>query len=212
MDDMVRILIYIVVLGFLLYMIRYTRFAAWVFLFITIAVIPIFALLDGIIRNQPLLTNPNWNALTDFYLVAVMLTGIGYALFRMYWPYPRMRADSLWEITKKFYSEGDNKQAWRTARQLMAKEPRWWGVRYLLGCICNQRGQYRRALWHLTFANELEPNQVEVLHELGYAYLMKKKYGKAKAILEQAQSLDANHQVITGLLEECQRAMCAPSK
>ena len=137
---------------------------------------------------------------------------ICYGELRSRWPYPRIKADQLWEIVKTFYNEGDNKQAWRAARQLMAKESRAWGVRHILGCICNQRGQYRRALWHLTFANELEPDHVETLHELGYAYLMKKKYSKAKAVLEQARQIDFDNQIVVGLLEECQREMLALNK
>jgi cytochrome c-type biogenesis protein CcmH/NrfG len=212
MDDMVRILVFIVILGFFWYMLRYTRYEVWVFMLISIAVIPIFALVDSVVRARPLLTNPKWDLVMDSYLLAVAVIIIGYDVLRRYWPYPRMKTQQLWETAIVFYNENDNKQVWRTVRQVMAREPRWWGVRYMLGCICNQRGQYHRALWHLTFANELEPNQVEVLHELGYAYLMKKEYAKAKTILEQARQIDSDNQTVAGLLEECQREMNASGR
>jgi tetratricopeptide (TPR) repeat protein len=72
-----------------------------------------------------------------------------------------------------------------------------------LGVVLASKRQYGPAIHEFEIANALQPRTLEILHDLGQAYLRNGQFSKAEATLEQGLELDRNSAETLYLLAQC---------
>ena len=76
---------------------------------------------------------------------------------------------ALEEITDNELSLGNRSRAQRAAKQAIELDAGSYTAHYLLGCLYAQKEQWKKALPCFKQANELRPNDTEILRCLGWA-------------------------------------------
>src|SRR5882724_5180973 len=93
--------------------------------------------------------------------------------------------------------------ALRTAETLSRQNAKDVKLHFTLGVILASKKQYGPAIHEFEIANALQPRTIEILHDLGQAYLCNRQFSKAEATLEQGLELDRNSAETLYLLAQC---------
>jgi len=94
------------------------------------------------------------------------------------------------EAAARHYFARDYAEAERCCRGVLAREPRHFDARHLLGVIHLDRGQSAEAIEHLKKAATLRPADARLRYNLGSALLEAKLYEPAEAELRRACAMD----------------------
>lgn len=100
---------------------------------------------------------------------------------------------ALEEIADNYVSLDRFEQAEKAARHVLKLNPESYIGHYILGFIDSHRQDWRMALQHLTLANQLYPNNAEILRCLGWAMFNTGKRTQGVVILERALTLDQDN-------------------
>ncbi len=93
--------------------------------------------------------------------------------------------------------------ALRTAETLSRQNAKDVKLHFTLGVVLASKKQYGPAIHEFEIANALQPRTIEILHDLGQAYLRDGQFSKAEATLEQGLELDRNSAETLYLLAQC---------
>ena len=93
--------------------------------------------------------------------------------------------------------------ALRTAETLSRQNAKDVKLHFTLGVVLASKKQYGPAIHEFEIANALQPRTIEILHNLGQAYLRDGQFSKAEATLEQGLELDRNSTETLYLLAQC---------
>jgi len=93
--------------------------------------------------------------------------------------------------------------ALRTAETLSRQNTKDVKLHFTLGVVLASKKQYGPAIHEFEIANALQPRTIEILHDLGQAYLRDGQFSKAEATLEQGLELDRNSAETLYLLAQC---------
>ena len=93
--------------------------------------------------------------------------------------------------------------ALRTAETLSRQNAKDVKLHFTLGVVLASKKQYGPAIHEFEIANALQPRTIEILHDLGQAYLRNGQFSKAEATLEQGLELDRNSAETVYLLSQC---------
>jgi len=93
--------------------------------------------------------------------------------------------------------------ALRTAKTLSRQNAKDVKLHFTLGVVLASKKQYGPAIHEFEIANALQPRTIEILHDLGQAYLRNGQFSKAEATLEQGLELDRNSAETVYLLSQC---------
>jgi len=93
--------------------------------------------------------------------------------------------------------------ALRTAETLSRQNAKDVKLHFTLGVVLASKKQYGPAIHEFEIANALQPRTIEILHDLGQAYLRDGQFSKAEATLEQGLELDRNSTETLYLLAQC---------
>jgi len=93
--------------------------------------------------------------------------------------------------------------ALRTAETLSRQNAKDVKLHFTLGVVLASKKQYGPAIHEFEIANALQPRTIEILHNLGQAYLRDGQFSKAEATLEQGLELDRNSAETLYLLAQC---------
>jgi len=94
-------------------------------------------------------------------------------------------------------------QALNTAETLSRQNAKDVKLHFTLGAVLASKKQYRPAIHEFELANALQPRTIEILHNLGQAYLRNGQFFQAQATLEQALELERNSAETLYLLAQC---------
>lgn len=193
----------ILIMAFLVRMFKYTRDEVYAATFVWSLGLMLLAILTRMFRDRPPFSEVPWYALGTCYIVVALVTIVPYAIFRRRWPYPFLKDEEILKHALEFHEHGDHRRALPAIRQLVARSPRRPDARYWQGRILNHLGRFREAIRQLEFAQELAPDSLAVLLELGCAFGMLGKYQEAVKIFEQALKLDPENTYATEQLAIC---------
>jgi tetratricopeptide (TPR) repeat protein len=94
-------------------------------------------------------------------------------------------------------------QALSTAETLSRQNAKDVKLHFTLGVVLASKNAYKSAIHEFELANALQPRTIEILHDLGQAYLRNGQFSKAEATLEQGLELDRNSAETLYLLAQC---------
>lgn len=97
---------------------------------------------------------------------------------------------ALEEVADNELSLGHMRRAQRAATQAIELDGGSYTAQYLLGCLAAQKEQWDRALQHFKTANDLRPNDAEILRCLGWALFVSGKRVQGVVTLERALNID----------------------
>lgn len=157
--------------------------------------------------NQPVHNNDIETAIYDILHTAEHLFEDGAlqeVMTHLEWAmkeYPRCSAISMFLGEAYLYSDEAHKsiRPLQWALELMHnKETPYhmnqeWEIHYLLGCALSRDGQYKKAMEHLEIANTLDPNNSEILRNLGWIMCHRKQMIAGRAVLFRAITLEPDN-------------------
>jgi tetratricopeptide (TPR) repeat protein len=94
-------------------------------------------------------------------------------------------------------------QALRTTETLSRQNAKDVKLHFTLGVVLASKKQYGPAIHEFEIANALQPRAIEILHDLGQAYLRNGQFSKAEATLGQGLELDRHSAETLYLLAQC---------
>jgi tetratricopeptide (TPR) repeat protein len=114
-------------------------------------------------------------------------------------------ADSsvLLNLVQAQFMAGLTAQALNTTKTLSRQNAKDVKLHFTLGVVLASKKQYGPAIHEFEIANALQPRTIEILHDLGQAYLRNSQFSKAEATLEQGLELDRNSAETLYLLAQC---------
>ena len=114
-------------------------------------------------------------------------------------------ADSsvLLNLVQAQFMAGLTAQALNTTKTLSRQNAKDVKLHFTLGVVLASKKQYGPAIHEFEIANALQPRTIEILHDLGQAYLRNSQFSKAEATLEQGLELDGNSAETLYLLAQC---------
>jgi tetratricopeptide (TPR) repeat protein len=117
-----------------------------------------------------------------------------YRLTHSFWVDARGRALPThgMDAAARYYRTGQQGEAERCCREVIAEAPRHFDALHLLGVLELDRKKYAEAIEWLTRAAELLPDNARVHYHIGNAFLELKRYEEAEAVFRRAVALDAN--------------------
>jgi len=92
----------------------------------------------------------------------------------------------LFSLVQAYFLTGQTEKALETAKSLSARAKNDVRAHFTLGVLLAAQKQYPTAIHEFETADALEPGTLEILHNLGQAYLRSQKYDKAEQALERA--------------------------
>lgn len=104
--------------------------------------------------------------------------------------------EALEEIADNYLGLDDLEKAWNAANFARELDENSYTANYILGFILSRNNNFEEAIHFLEKANELRPNNAEILRALGWAYFMLDKRLKGIVILERALNLHADDSMI----------------
>jgi len=113
-------------------------------------------------------------------------------------------SSTLLNLAQAYFMAGMVPAGLHTAQTLSRRAGKDVSIHYSLGVVLASRKQWKPAIRELAIANALHPGTLEILHNLGQAYLRSNQLAKAQAVLEQALSVDPQSSEILCLLAQTQ--------
>jgi tetratricopeptide (TPR) repeat protein len=92
----------------------------------------------------------------------------------------------LFSLVQAYFLAGQKEKALETAKSLSDRAKNDVRAHFTLGILLAAQKQYPTAIHEFETADALQPGTLEILHNLGQAYLRSQKYDKAEQALERA--------------------------
>jgi len=95
----------------------------------------------------------------------------------------------LFNLAQAYFQTGQTEKALEAAKSLSDRAGNDVRVHFTLGVLLASQKQYAQAVHEFEVADALQPGTLEILHDLGQAYLRSQKHAQAEEVLQRAIAL-----------------------
>jgi tetratricopeptide (TPR) repeat protein len=155
--------------------------------------------LQMVVRLQPTSATANYNL--GIILLSRHKPKVAIAALQRVHP---TDGSTLLNLAQGYFMAGMIPEGLQTATTLSRRAGKDVSLHYSLGVVLASRKQWQPAIREFEIANVLHPGTVEILHNLGQAYLHASQPAKAQAVLAQALTVDPASAEVLYLLAQAQ--------